>query len=135
MSKTKIKVINVKFTNDKMQIETLVKQAEIQGCECFLNINKSFNVVSYEIIRDEIVFMPICKKGYCWFSICSFNLDDYHESQMLKNIKEIASLYIQSQIEECEVEIKNLDNRIINLQKLSLTCDKMIEDKLSSQMQ
>ena len=124
MSKTKIRVINVKFYNEKLQSESLIKTSECINNEYFININKSFNSISSEVIRDEVVFMPICKKGYCMFSICSFRLDEKYEANLLKKINEIVVLYLNSEIENYEEEIKEIDNKIVNIRNIICELEK-----------
>lgn len=116
MSKIKIRIINVKFINEKMSVESIVKDCEFKDGDYHVNINKSFNTVSSSVARDEIVFMPICKKGYCMITVCSFNISDEYESILKKKIFEIAILYLNSEIENYESIIKDSEGRINNLQ-------------------
>lgn len=118
MSKTQIKVINLKFINEKMQYESLTKQAEYKNKEYILNINKSFDSISEEMIRDEVVFMPICKKGYCMFSICSFKIEEFYEKKLITKLNEIALLYINSEMEKYEMEIEEIETKINNLRNI-----------------
>lgn len=115
MSKTKIRVINIKIINEKMTQESFIKESEYINNEYHLNINKSFKSISTEMIRDEIVFLPICKKGYFMASICSFNINEDYEKKLFQKINEIASICISSNIEEYENEIKLIEEKINSL--------------------
>lgn len=114
MSKTKIRIVNVKFINEKMSMESVVKECECVNGEYELKINKSFNEVNGQMIRDEAVFMPMCKKGYCMISVCSFNTDEYYEKTLIQKVYGISIIYLQSEMEKCENEIKDLEKRIDN---------------------
>lgn len=46
MSKTKVRIVNVKFINEKMSMESVVKECDCVNGEYELKINKSFNEVN-----------------------------------------------------------------------------------------
>lgn len=116
MSKTKIRVVNIKIINEKMTKESFIKESNCVNNEYHLNINKSFDSISLEMIRDEVVFLPICKKGYCMVSVCSFNINEDYQKNLFKKVSEIATICIDSNVEEYENEIKIIEDKINSLQ-------------------
>ena len=47
-------------------------------------------------------------------SVCSFNTDEYYEKTLIQKVYGISIIYLQSEMEKYENEIKDLETRIDN---------------------
>ena len=122
-----IRIITAECKNESVFITNEILECENKNNECIFNESKFFSSISYNMIAEENIFMPICNDNHCVFCVCSFNLEDEHINKLKENLYEIIKMYIDSQI-EIEEEKHKLSSQIID--KWTLTKEKLKNDTL-----
>lgn len=122
-----IRVISAECNNENISIKNEILECENKNKECIFTNNKMFNSISYDIIADETIFMPVCNDNHAIFCISSLNIDDDYIKTLKEKIYEIVELYIDSQIEEEEEKHKESLRKI---NRWSLIKEKIKNDNL-----
>lgn len=106
-----IRTVIAECKDESVKITFDIVECENKNNECLFS-NKLFSSVSYDMIVDETIFMPICTDDECYFCICSLNIEENYINNLKNKIKEIINIYIDSKIEAEEQKYEDAINKI-----------------------
>lgn len=115
-----IRTVIAECKDESVKITSDIVECENKNNECIFS-NHLFSSVSYDMIVDETIFMPICTDNECIFSICSLNIENNYINELKNKIKEIVNIYIDSKIEAEEEKYETAINKINKWNKIKGT--------------